>query len=232
MCKSCDVALFLCCSFLYISYWGVAFDWFNNSDYRYLCNTWVIAACIHRLFSAVELFIDNRGMGIKDGGKYEYQNGILIILLQLLDVEIFRDVYASIISYDKHPHEKDRMYWIRTMEAVFVSFCLTVCTFVYLFDNQPTNPENFFVFVTLFVALASTTFALVHYTQSETLTFGHFSKKNKAITEAIEAVFRLCEVLGRSLLFALIWFVIYIHPLCFFCVCGVVRFILLFFFLY
>ena len=148
-------------------------------------NTWVIWACAHRIFSAVELFIDNRGMGIKEADKYDFKSGIIIIILQLLDVEIFRDVYSSVISYDKHPHEKDRMYWIRAMEGVFVSFCFSVCAFVHLFDNPPNNGQKFFSFFTLFVALGSTTFSLVHYTQSETFTFGHFSKKNKAIIETI-----------------------------------------------
>ena len=189
------------------SYCGMAIDWYGDSEWRYLANSWMIATGIHRVFSAIELYIDNRGM---NRNSKNCKTGMIIICLQLLDLEIFRDVYATILSNQRHPHEKDRMYWIRAMEAVFVSFGLTVLLFIYLFDNPPTNPQNFFALVTLFVALISSSFALVHYTQSETVTFGHFSKRTKGIVEAIEIFFRLCEVLGRSLLFALIWFVTYI----------------------
>ena len=159
---------------------GVLYTYYNDPEWRNLAYTSAFIMLAYRIFSSFSL--------------WKAQRGCRDICLQFFDFHLFLSVYRS--SLVAHP--TDTLYWIRTMEAILEAFPQIVISLVFLYDAA-----DLLVFVSLLGSLASIVFSLLHYTN---VVFAFVGIKGQ-ITYWTRFLFRLCEVLGRAMTLALIWYV-------------------------
>ena len=158
---------------------GVLYTWYVDDTWRHLAYISTFVMINYRVFSSLTLWRAQRGW--RD------------ILLQCCDFQLFVDVYRSSVTL----HVTDTLYWIRTMEGILESFPQILLSFVFLYDS-----EDLFVFISLLGSLISIVISLIHYTDVVFV----FRGTKAIIVFCIRFSFRLCEVLGRAMLLALIWY--------------------------
>ncbi|ETO17334.1 hypothetical protein RFI_19988, partial [Reticulomyxa filosa] len=157
---------------------GVLYTWYSDPKYRTLGYVSTALIINYRIFSSISFY--NASRSYKD------------VILQFLDLQLFVDCWRS--SVDDKP--TDTLYWIRAMEAVLESAPQSLLQFVYLYDQV-----NLLVLISLLGSLASVINSLLHY---DDIIFV-YQGIEWYMTYAIRFCFRLCEVVGRAMILALIW---------------------------
>ena len=166
---------------------GVIYTWFTEDDGRWTYLGWIALGIMmnYRIFSAYSL--------------RKAQRGWRDTILQVLDLQLFVDVYRSF--EDVKP--TDSLYWIRAMEAVLESCLQILLQFVYLYQEN-----DVLVWLSLFGSMGSLVFSLLHYTDV-VFVFEDgesFCESIKwYIAYASRFLFRLFEVTSRCMVLALIW---------------------------